>query len=74
MGSGPEVVLLVTVVVIALSGYSALYFATRYQKRSPAVVAGKRQGCFRGQGACTRKAPPRERLYTADRSDQRETC
>jgi hypothetical protein len=30
---------MVTVVVIALSGYSALYFASRYQKRSPAVVA-----------------------------------
>jgi hypothetical protein len=38
MGSGPEVVLLV-MVVIALRGYSALYFATRYDKWSPAVVA-----------------------------------
>ena len=39
VAAGPEVVLLVMVVVIALSGYSALYFASRYQKRSPAVVA-----------------------------------
>jgi hypothetical protein len=38
MGSGAQVVLLV-MVVIALRGYSALYFATRYDKRSPAVVA-----------------------------------
>jgi len=39
VAAGPEVVLLVMVVVIALSGYSALYFASRYEKRSPAVVA-----------------------------------
>ena len=39
VAGGPEVVLLVMVVVIALSGYSALYFATRYERRSPAVVA-----------------------------------
>ena len=39
VAGGPEVVLLVMVVVIALSGYSALYFATRYEKRSPAAVA-----------------------------------
>ena len=39
MESAPELVLAVMVVVIALSGYSALYFATRYEKRSPAVVA-----------------------------------
>ena len=37
--SAPELVLAVMVVVIALSGYSALYFATRYEKRSPAVLA-----------------------------------
>jgi hypothetical protein len=36
MASGPEVAM---VVVIALSGYPALYFASRYEKRSPAVVA-----------------------------------
>jgi hypothetical protein len=39
VAGGPEVVLLVMVVVIALSGYSALYFASRYERRSPAVVA-----------------------------------
>ena len=39
MESAPELVLAVMVVVIALSGYSALYFATRYERRSPAVVA-----------------------------------
>jgi hypothetical protein len=38
MGSGREVVLLV-MVVITLSGYSAQYFAGRYERRSPAVVA-----------------------------------
>ena len=39
MAGAPELVLMVMVTVIALSGYSALYFAARYERRSPAVVA-----------------------------------
>ena len=39
MEGAPELVLAVMVVVIALSGYSALYFATRCERRTPAVVA-----------------------------------
>ena len=39
MAGTPELVLAVMMVVIALSGYSALYFATRYERRSPAVLA-----------------------------------
>lgn len=39
VAGAPELVLMVMVTVIALSGYSALYFAPRYERRSPAVVA-----------------------------------
>jgi hypothetical protein len=39
VAGAPELVVMVMVTVIALSGYSALYFATRYERRGPAVVA-----------------------------------
>jgi ABC-type sugar transport system permease subunit len=39
VAGAPELVLMVMVTVIALSGYSALDFATRYDRRGPAVVA-----------------------------------